>query len=259
MIGWCQPHFHRARHSIIPKLFVLCVILCGCSSLQPPEIGQSGSVSPFQPGPEFEILGGFAHGNAAVTDAAGRVHVIAMLTRPAGLHRLVIGPQGVESRELISTTVTGFSSVMAAFDHAGRLHVVNGTHHFVLDAGRWQGPKEGRACTDLVLAAEDLVCAFEIQGAKVGTAGRCDWFGIPGMLTPPIPFPWYVRSRKGVIAREAPTSGDRSLAGRIEYQDSRAGRWLGYARALSPDRRPSGGQPRSAAFAGRTEPSQSGR
>ncbi|MFC4524390.1 hypothetical protein [Cupriavidus pinatubonensis] len=205
LIGWRRPRYGRARHSTILKLFALCAILCGCSSLRPPEISQSGAVSPFQPGPEFEIIGGFAHGNAAVTDAVGRIHVIAMLTRPAGLHHLVIGPQGVESRELISTTVAGFSSVMAAFDHAGRLHVVNGTHHFVLDAGWWQGPKEGSACADLVLVAEDLVCAFEIQGEKVGTAGRWDWFGIPSMFTPPIPFPWYVRSRKGVIARETPS------------------------------------------------------
>jgi transposase len=51
---------------------------------------------------------------------------------------------------------------------------------------------------------------------------------------------------------------DRALAWRIEYQDSRAGRWLGYARSLSPDGRAGRRQSRSSAFAGRTETRQSG-
>ncbi len=52
--------------------------------------------------------------------------------------------------------------------------------------------------------------------------------------------------------------GDRALAWRIEYQDSRAGRWPGYARSLSPDGRAGRRQSRSSAFAGRTETRQSG-
>jgi transposase len=53
-------------------------------------------------------------------------------------------------------------------------------------------------------------------------------------------------------------TGDRALAWRIEHQDSRCGRRLGYARALSSDGRTGWRQSRGSAFAGRTETRQSG-
>jgi hypothetical protein len=53
-------------------------------------------------------------------------------------------------------------------------------------------------------------------------------------------------------------TGDRALAWRIEHQDSRSGRRLGYARPLSSDGRTGRRQSRSSALAGRAETRQSG-
>ncbi|CAG2161385.1 hypothetical protein [Cupriavidus numazuensis] len=184
--------------------FLILILLAGCAAQVPVEVSQRPPPANVRLGPELTLLGARPTTTTAVMGSDGRAHIVVMLARSHLVHHLVVGAQGVEQEEIVTTSHAAYGSALStAIDAAGRLHVVDDTNHFVREGQRWQGPLRGPACQRLLLAGQDLVCVFLAKGKEVGSPGRWDWFGIYSIVIWAIP--WHVQSSKAVIAREAPS------------------------------------------------------
>lgn len=151
----------------------------------------------------------------ALVDSTGLAHIFIASVRTNQVHHVVLGPDGVIERELIKSNVDTLN-LDAAFDRSGQLHVLIGEEHLMQRDRSWvtveRTPWKEAGLTirrrlSFVAGARDLTWAFLIDGKKVGTPGRWDWFGVAGGYPPlGLIWPWHTQADKLMIVPEmAPT------------------------------------------------------
>ncbi len=120
----------------------------------------------------------------AIVDTTGLAHIVIGTSEGNDVYYVLLGPDGVIGRELITSHVAD-PSVDAAFDRAGRLHVLIGSDHLIKEERSWM-PSERTPwreagltpkSTSFVPGAHELTWAFLIKGDEIGTAGRWDVIG----------------------------------------------------------------------------------
>jgi len=144
-----------------------------------------------------------------ILDNSGRGHVIIASTKLEEVHHIVVGPEGISEREVIRSAISP-SSIDAAFDRAGSLHVLIDGEHLIMMEGVWQNSadtpwkKAGIEIREarFVPGAPDLIWAFTVKGEEVGAPGRLDWYGIGGYGAGII-WPWHKHGEKLVVVPEA--------------------------------------------------------
>jgi hypothetical protein len=127
-----------ASHSIGPGalLLSLCLLLAGCAS--EPVVRQAGTPPDVEFGPALELLPRATSNDQVETliDRDGRAHVIIAAKGSREIHHVIVSPDGAVERELIGSGASPWA-VSAAFDAAGRLHVLLDEQHFVRDESAW--------------------------------------------------------------------------------------------------------------------------
>jgi hypothetical protein len=155
--------------------------------------------------PEIQLLDVPIERFSAAFDQDGRVHVLAFTSKPHELHHLVIGIEGVLSREVV-TSLDSNDHLDIAFDSSGNLHAIVGEDHFVLEEGVWRTLQK-HGCIKFIRGGEDLFCLSRVEGKDVGAPGNWDWHFIAGggygaafcCL-----IPWHSHPDKLVLARKTP-------------------------------------------------------
>lgn len=203
-----------AGHSIGPGALLLsqCLLLAGCAS--EPVVIQAGPPPDVEFGPVLQLLPHATSNDQVETliDRSGRAHVIIVAKRPDEIHHVIVSPDGGVERELIASASSP-SAVSAAFDAAGRLHVLLDEQHLVREESAWNsvestpwGDAGLRALQpSLVQGPDGMLWSFTVNGKEVGTQGRWEWYAIGGAMGAFI-FPWHSASLKRVFVPEAATA-----------------------------------------------------
>jgi hypothetical protein len=147
-------------------------------------------------------------------DDAGLAHVIVASPKSKTLRHLVVDRTGsIPLDELIRPEVKP-ESLDAAFDAAGRLHVLAGRQHFVRGSeGRWSEAPTPWAAAGLEAATprfvhgaaadHPLLYAFDVRGKAVDAPARWDVYGLGGSFGAGIIWPWRTRgSRLAIVAED---------------------------------------------------------
>ena len=161
-------------------------------------------------GPVFDVLKiKTAQDSAkALIDGDGLGHVLVNSSEQESVHHVVVGREGVISDEIIATSASfGFKD--AAFDSAGRLHVLFGRQHLVKERGGWSSSAPtpwSRAgikaeSATFVPGARELTWAVRVKGEEIDAPGRWDLFGFGGYGAG-IVFPWHVGSTKLLLTTD---------------------------------------------------------
>jgi len=106
----------------------------------------------------------------------GRVHLVGGKYAPPSrfmylAHMTVDGDGGVSEDPIASVPLVQYG-LAAEFEASGVLHVtVDHNHYRRLETG-WDGPTQGPACTQMILAAEKLLCTDRISAKEAG--GKAD-------------------------------------------------------------------------------------
>ena len=201
-------------HSIGPAALLLGLwgLLAGCAS--EPLVIQAGPPPDVAFGPVLELLPDATSNDQVETliDASGRAHVIIAVKGREEIHHGIVAPDGAVERERIRSASSP-RAVSAAFDAAGRLHVLLDEQHFVQEATGWNAVKSTPwddaglrvLQPSLVQGPDGLLWAFTVNGKEVGTKGRWEWYAIGGAMAGLI-FPWHSASLKRVFVPEAATA-----------------------------------------------------
>jgi hypothetical protein len=150
--------------------------------------------------PEIQLLDVPVRKISAAFDQYGRVHVLALASKPPELHYLVVGTEGVLNREVV-TSVDSHDHLDITFDGSGNLHAIVNEDHFVLENGTWHTlPKD--PCRKLIRGGQDLFCAFQVEGKDIDVLGDWDLYTVPVYGPCCLLFPWYSYPDKLVVARK---------------------------------------------------------
>ena len=192
----------RASRSAI--LFVLFLFGCAAPGRGPLVVTDRSSPD-VRLSPEIQLLDVPIQKIRAAIDQDGRVHALALTSKPPKLYHLVIGIEGVLKREVV-TGLDAYDHLDIAFDGSGNLHAIVDEDHFVLEDGAWRTLQKHH-CTNLISGGEDLYCTYRVEGKDVGTADNIDWYfiaggGYGGMGCCLIPWSHY--PDKLVLARKTP-------------------------------------------------------
>ncbi len=153
--------------------------------------------------PEIQLLDVPIQKISAAIGQDGRVHVLALASKPPKLHHLVIGTKGVLNREVV-TSSDSYDHLDIAFDSSGNLHAIVDEDHFVLEEGTWRKLSK-QHCIKLISGGEDLFCLSLVKGKDVGAPGNWDWYTVDDSLLPLCCWiPWHSRPDKLVLARKTP-------------------------------------------------------
>lgn len=183
-------------------------MLSGCATDPPaPPPGPPPNV---RLGPVLELLPSRTSDDRVVTlvDRDGRAHVIVAATKTHEVHHLIVSRDGLVSRERVASN-TSPSTLSAATDATGKLHLLIDRRHLERAAGEWTQssptPWETHGieahASRFVKGAHGLVWAFTAEGQAVDARGRWDWYGFGGYGAGII-FPWHSASRKLVVVSE---------------------------------------------------------
>ncbi len=202
----------------------LVVCMAGCAHEEPaPPRGRPPAI---KLGPELHLVSfkTSTDHTAAVLDSAGNAHVFIAAANTREVHHVTVLPDSGVQRELVSADRAP-SSISAAFDRAGRLHLLMDTTHMVREASGWKldaytpwdaaGIKARQA--KLVQNRDGLVWTFIVEGKEVGAGGRWDWYVIGGAFAA-IVVPWHSDSDKLVIV--SPSAESVSAWHVIDPQDN---------------------------------------
>jgi len=193
-----------SRTSKIAIMFVL--FLFGCATPgRGPLVVTDRSSPDVRLSPEIQLLDVPIQKIRAAIDQDGRVHVLALASKPPKLHHLVIVIEGVLKREVV-TSSDSYDHLDIAFDSSGNLHAIVDEDHFVLEDGVWRTLQKHH-CTKFISGGEDLYCLSRVEGKDVGAPGDWDWYFIAGSGYGGggcclIPLPHY--PDKLVLARKTP-------------------------------------------------------
>lgn len=189
--------------SITTKIAILSVFLIfGCAGRGPLVVTDRPSPD-VRLSPEIQLLDVPVERLTAAIDQDGRVHILALASKPHELHYLVIGREGVLNREVV-TSSDSYDHLDIAFDSSGNLHAIVGEDHFVLEEGVWRTLQK-HGCIKFVRGGEDLFCASLVEGKDVGAPGNWDWYTVDNsMLVLCCWIPWHSHPDKLILARETP-------------------------------------------------------
>jgi len=188
------------------------LLLAACAHTPPRPAGDPVAV---EFGPVVRLLDVATASDQAqvLIDDAGSAHVLVATSKGRTLRHLVVNPaSAVDLDELVRTNLSP-ASLDAAFDAAGRLHVLAGPQHLVREAsGEWSEAPSPWAAAGLETGAPrfvhgadrslPLLYAFDVRGKALGAPARWDLFGIGG-YGGGIIWPWRTRgSRLAVVAED---------------------------------------------------------
>lgn len=161
---------------------------------------------------------------AVLLDSAGNAHVVVAAASTREVQHVTVSRDGMVQRELVSADRAP-STISAAFDSAGQLHLLMDATHMVREASGWKAdaytPWDAAGVKAqqprLVQYRDGLVWAFIVDGREVGASGRWDWYLIGGAFAA-IAIPWHSASDKLVIV--SPSAGSAPSWYVIDPQDS---------------------------------------
>jgi len=161
---------------------------------------------------------------AVLLDSGGNAHVFVAATSTREVQHVTVSPDNEIQSELVSADRAP-STISAAFDSAGRLHLLMDATHMVREASGWKedaytpwdaaGVKAQQP--RLVQYRDGLIWAFIVDGKEVGASGRWDWYLIGGAFAA-IAIPWHSASEKLVIV--SPSAGSTPSWYVIDPQDN---------------------------------------
>jgi hypothetical protein len=202
-----------ARRAVAAAALLLTLLLLTACRAIPPR--PSGEPPVVELGPVIRLLEVPTSSERvrALIDDAGFAHVLIASPNDRTLRHLVVDAAGtIPLVEVVRFDVKP-ASLDAAFDAAGRLHVLAGTQHFLRE------PAEGwsEAPTPWIAAGLEtgkprfvaggapggpLLYAFDVKGKALGAPARWDFYGIGG-YGGGIIWPWRTRgSRLAVVAED---------------------------------------------------------
>lgn len=156
----------------------------------------------------------------ALIDDSGLGHVFVASPKANTLRHIVVDPAGTISLDEVLLSDVKHRPLDAAFDSAGRLHVLSGPQHLVRESdGRWSEAPTPWAAAGLDTygprfvhgagADHPLLYAFSVRGKDVDAPARWDVYGLGGSFGVGIIWPWRTRgSRLAVVAEDG---GDYDL------------------------------------------------
>jgi hypothetical protein len=165
-----------------------------------PALGQASIGTPVMSAP-MVVTTQSLESAAAVIDEAGRAHVIILTRHPRSLEHLSIARDGNVEREVIEAHPPA-GAPTTAFNGDGRLHVAIGGRAYAQSQGQWTQLTAAPPCETLMRAGADLACGFVIKSAAEGMHGHWSFGVLGGAQGRCLPFAWYSRNYKLVIARE---------------------------------------------------------
>jgi len=185
--------------------------LGGCASPDPASM-PARPVLKVEIGPEFVLVDRPVGGVAAAPAPDGRLHLFALTAEDNSLQHIVVGAQGVESRETVLKGVEldqavlalpgAHNNLAASFAGDGTLWVVFRDQHLSWLDGRWSKPEKGPPCEQLVRAGSVLQCLYRETGGIHGAPMRLQWYIVPPS---PIPIPLPQRNAKLLLACRSST------------------------------------------------------
>jgi len=188
------------------------LLLAGCIQTPPAPAGDPVAV---ELGPVVRLLDvpTSTEQVRAVIDEHGLAHVVIASSGDKSLRHVVVDRAGaIPLGEVVRSNVTT-PTLDAAFDSAGRLHVLAGPQHFVRESsGAWSDAATPWAAAGLETVAPQFVAggahdrpllyAFDVRGKALGAAPRWDIYGLGGYGAG-IVWPWRTRgSRLAVVAED---------------------------------------------------------
>lgn len=221
---WTRPAFWRENRTPDRNLFcgnltapaiIAVVIMAGCASGPRTKLGvpsaASGPAWSIQLGPVIDLLAASTTEDVrvkALVDSMGQVHVLIASDDLKSLYDLQVGKDGVLKQTLVQSGVLA-KAIDGALDGRGRLHVLLGNRHFILDGQTWvESDRTPWALAGFkaenprfVHGAPNLTWAFTVSGKDVGANWRFNWFGFGNALGGFI-WPWPSRAKKTVIVAE---------------------------------------------------------
>lgn len=188
------------------------LLLTACAQTPPRPAGEPVTV---EPGPVIRLLDVATASDRThvLIDDAGSAHVFVATSKGRTLRHLVVDPAGAIALDELVRPDLSPASLDAAFDAAGRLHLLAGPQHLVRgSSGEWSEAPSPWAAAGLetgtprfVHGAErslPLLYAFDVRGKALGAPARWDLFGIGG-YGGGIVWPWRTRgSRLAVVAED---------------------------------------------------------
>lgn len=189
------------------------LLLAACAQTPPRPVGEPVAV---ELGPVIRLLDmPTSHEFVQVLmDDAGLAHVVVASPRSKTLRYLAIDLAGTISLDEVIRREVKQESLDAAFDAAGRLHVLAGRQHFVREpGGHWSEAPTPWAAAGLetamprfvhgATADHPLLYAFDVRGKEVDAPARWDVYGLGGSFGAGIIWPWRTRgSRLAVVAED---------------------------------------------------------
>jgi len=150
---------------------------------------------------------------ATLIDDVGDAHVIIASHADSTLRHLVVQQTGAIRLVEVIRSDLKISSLDAAIDGAGQLHVLAGRQHLVrAPSGLWSEADTPWAAADLDTFAprfvaggardHPLLYAFDVKGKEVGAPARWDWYGVGGSFGAGIIWPWRTRGSRLAVAPE---------------------------------------------------------
>jgi hypothetical protein len=188
------------------------LLLAACAHTPPRPLGDSVAV---ELGPIVRLLDVRTSSDqlATLIDDVGDAHVIIASHADSTLRHLVVQQTGAISLNEAIRQDLKVLTVDAAFDGAGRLHVLADLQHFVREpSSQWS-----EAATPWATAGLDtflprfvaggtrdrpLLYAFDVKGKAVGAPARWDWYGVGGGFGAGIIWPWRTRGSRLAVAAE---------------------------------------------------------
>ncbi len=200
------------------RFVLLCIgmqaFLSGCGSLKGREYPTVEQSKEIRAGPLIELLHVKTSSDKvrAIADAGGRVHCVIASSELRQVVEIVVDQAAVLQRHVIRSGVSP-SSIDAAFDDRGRLHVLLDAQHLVFDHGAWYASsdtpwqKTGLNVEEprFVAGAPHLIWAFQVHGGEVGGPVRWDWYAIGGGMGGALIWTWPTRGVRQVLVSETST------------------------------------------------------
>ena len=190
----------------------LALSLGGCA--HEPPVGPMRPSPAMRLEPRLDVLG-FRTSHDLVTtllDSQGNAHVIVAAGSSKQVYHAVVSPNGEIQRELVAAERSP-SSISAAFDSVGRLHLLMDDIHLMREVAGWTA--DANTPWDmagievrqprLAQGRDGLVWTFLVDGKEVGARGRWDWYLLGGAFAA-IVVPWHSGSEKLVVVPEAGTA-----------------------------------------------------
>ena len=196
----------RVRWASLP---IACAVAAGLVSCATPEEAKAPVDAPVDVriGQAFDVLDSATSGMVATPSPDGKVHLLALMSANHQLAHVVIGRDGVESRDIalertepeqnVLALPGPYNNLAAGFDAEGTLHVVFREQHLSWRDSRWSAPQKGLPCEQLVRAGVLLHCLFRETGGELAASMRLQWYFVPPL---PLPIPLPQRNTKLLVA-----------------------------------------------------------